>query len=153
MACCYYYTFYKSPFVFKSDSKLGQIGVWLPTPLMSQFHIQQVLGFGLDPLPPFGTMSLNPFFLKASNRRYLVTSRLISCSNTLSLEDTLDLLSDLDFTRLATPWCPEWGVVKKRGVLNVNSFADVKVRPDSLTPENIFRIMDTLVYKCRHLQV
>ena len=34
-----------------------------PPPLMSQFHIQQILGFGPDPLPPFGTMSLNPFFL------------------------------------------------------------------------------------------
>ena len=35
---------------------------------MSQFHIQQILGFGPDPLPPFGTMSLNPvfFILKAS---------------------------------------------------------------------------------------
>ena len=34
-----------------------------PRPLMSQFHIQQILGFGPDSLPPFGTMS---FFLKAS---------------------------------------------------------------------------------------
>jgi len=35
---------------------------------MSQFHMLQILGFGLDPLPPYGTMSLNPFFfiLKAS---------------------------------------------------------------------------------------
>ena len=31
---------------------------------MSQFHIQQILGFGPDPLPPFGTISLNPFFLR-----------------------------------------------------------------------------------------
>ena len=36
--------------------------------LMSQFHMQEILGFGQDPLPPFGTMSLNPvfFILKAS---------------------------------------------------------------------------------------
>ena len=30
--------------------------------LLSQIHMQQILGFGLDPLPPFGTMSLNPVF-------------------------------------------------------------------------------------------
>ena len=34
--------------------------------LMSQIHMQQILGFGLDPLPPFGTMSLNPVFLDAT---------------------------------------------------------------------------------------
>ena len=52
---------YKSPFVFKSDLKLGQISVCLPTPPMSQFHMQQILGFGSDPLAPFGTMSLIHF--------------------------------------------------------------------------------------------
>ena len=40
-----------------------------PSP-MSQFHMRKILGFGLDSLPPFGTMSLNPvfFILKASLR-------------------------------------------------------------------------------------
>ena len=43
---------------------------------MSQFHIQQILGFGPDPLSPFETMSLNPgFFLKASLSKKLIFSK------------------------------------------------------------------------------
>ena len=34
---------------------------WTPS-LMSQIQMHQILGFGLDPLPPFGTMSLNLVF-------------------------------------------------------------------------------------------
>ena len=61
-------TLHKSPFVLQLNLEMGQISVWLDPSLMSQFHIWQILGFGLDPLPPFGTMSLNPvfFILKAS---------------------------------------------------------------------------------------
>ena len=106
MACCCY-ILYKSPFVFKSVLKLGQIGVWLPTPLMFQFHMQQILGFGPDPLPPFGTMSLNPFFLKVSLSQFYglhsrtnntIVEKLTHLHNTYSLMILIPRLDNIAYS-------------------------------------------------------
>ena len=56
-------TLRRLPFVLKSDIKMGQISVGLdPLP---HAPISHVTNFGIwsGPLPPFGTMSLNPLFL------------------------------------------------------------------------------------------
>ena len=39
---------------------------------MSNFHMGQIFGYGLDPIPPFGTMPLILFFKASlSEKRYL----------------------------------------------------------------------------------
>ena len=78
-------TLHKSPFVLQLNLKMGQISVWLDPSLMSQFHIWQILGFGLDPLPPFGTMSLNPVFF------YFEGIPNIDSPNSIDLDISLDI--------------------------------------------------------------
>ena len=41
---------------------MGQISFQLDPLPHVLFHMRKILGFGLDPLPPFGTISLNPYF-------------------------------------------------------------------------------------------
>ena len=64
---------------------MGQRVFDLTPSLMSRFHMRQILGFGLNPLPPFGTMSLNPFFLEGGPKSILWSTVVLELDQILDI--------------------------------------------------------------------
>ena len=101
MACCCY-ILYKSPFVFKSVLKLGQIGVWLPTP--PHVPISHTTNFGIwsGPPPTFWDNVLKSYFFffegipYQSYKHQVYTNRYISRDSSIETkDDKLEFISGI----------------------------------------------------------
>ena len=89
MACSGHIS-YMSQFVLNSNLKMGQISVWYDSLPNVPISVWQNLGFGPDPSPFFGRISLNPVF-----KRQVVTSipHCVCLSVSLSKKSKIPIMS------------------------------------------------------------